>query len=207
MTDLPIIALAVVVSLVFGYWLARRKSVESVVALQQEVTHLQREAVEARVASAKRSLEEYKNSEEFRAVLAMQFESGRAQGSTKSLNDFKTSDEFNLLLSAEHAKGKLSGAAEELEKFHITYTPVLVDHETFFIHKIDAGYDMQIHYAGFPIGVPTRHITSHQEKSKDENITQALKIVGSALEIAATAATKQKIPVTVAKTPIRVSKK
>ena len=207
MTDLPITALAVVLSLGIGYWLARRKAAKSVFDLQAEVVRLQRETIDIKETSSKSALEEYKNSEEFRAVLELQFESGKAQGSTKSLADFKASHEFNLHLNSEHAKGKLAGAAEELEKFHIIYTPVLVDHETFFTHKVDAGYDMQIHYAGFPICEPTRRITNHKEKSKDENIIQVLKVVGTALEIAAAAAAKQRIPVTVAKTPIRVSKK
>jgi hypothetical protein len=207
MTDLPIVALAIVLSLGIGYWLARRQAAQSIIDLQSQVVRLQREKIEIKETSSKNTLEEYKNSEEYRALLALQFEAGKAQGSTESLADFKASEEFNLLLNSEHAKGKLAGAAEELEKFHITYTPVLVDHETFFTHKVDAGYDMQIHYAGFPIGEPTRRITNHQEKSKDENITRVLEMVGKALEIAAAAATKQKIPVTVAKAPRRVNKK
>ncbi len=207
MTELPIIALAIVLSFGSGYWLARRKAAAFVLDLQAEVLRLQHEQIEIKETSSKTTLGEYKKSEEFRAVLALQFESGKTQGSTKSLAEFKTSDEFNLLLNSEHAKGKLVGAAEELGKFQITYTPVLVDHETFFTHKVDAGYEMQIHYAGFPIGEPTRRITNHQEKSKDENITQVLKVIGTTLEIAAAAAAKQKIPVTVAKTPRRLPKK
>ena len=207
MIDYPIITLATVVSLALGYWLAKRSASKALHELQADVVRLQLEIIEVKETSAKTALEEYKSSAEMRAMLALQFEHGKSQGSTKSLAEYKTSDEFSLLLSSEHAKGKLDGAAEEREKFHITYTPVVADHETFFTHKVDAGYDMQIHYSGFPIGEPTRRIVNHQEKSKDENIIQALKVVGTALEIAAAAAAKQKIPVSVDKNHKRVSKK
>ena len=210
MTDLPFIALAACVSLVFGYWLATRKATKLAEDLQTRVVRLKLEAVEAVKAkemSVKSAIEEYKISEELRAMLTLQFESGKVQGSIKSLAEYKSSDEFNLRLNFEHAKGKLAGASEELEKFHITYTPVLVDHEKLWSHRVDVGYDMQIHYGGFPIGEPTRRITNHKEKSKEENILQILKAVGSALGIAAAAAAKQKIPVTVVKDYKRVPKK
>lgn len=152
-------------------------------------------------------LDSYKSSREFRDMLELQFEKGKSEGASTAMQTYKSSDDFSIVLSSQHAKGKLDGAAEELQKFHITYTPVLIDHETFFSHKVDGGYDMQLHYAGFPIGEPTRRITSHEEKSKDENVNRLISLVEKTIETAASLASKQQIPVTITKSPKREKRK
>jgi hypothetical protein len=207
MIDLQTILLVTVISTIFGYWMARQRYIGQLQKAETIHFKIQNELAAKIETMAAATLDNYKTSEEFQALLTLQYENGKNQGSARSLTDYKTSEEFAAVLGAEHAKGKLAGAADELNKFHITYTPVLVDHETFISHKVDAGYDMQLHYSGFPIGEPTRRITSHQEKSKDENINRMLDTVNKTLELAAAAATKQRIPVTVARTPKRVSKK
>lgn len=151
----------------------------------------------------KEAVEQYKSSENYVNMLTLKFEQGKAEGAENALQQFKSSDEFQTKLSHEHAKGKIAGAEDELSKFLITYTPVVVDHETWISHQVDIGYDMQLHYSGFPIGEPTRRITHHQEKSKDENIDKLVGLATNSLELIATAASRQKIPVTVNKKAIR----
>jgi len=180
---------------------------KKVALLEQQCQDLQLQLMSSSQRAANAALEQYKKSDEMQALLENQFKKGEAQGAVNALREHRGSEEFASILSAEYAKGKIAGAAEELQRFHITYTPVIVDHETFFSHKIDGGFEMQLHYSGFPIGEPTRRITSHQEKSKDENINQLLEYVDKTLEIAAAAATKMRIPITIGKTTKRIGKK
>lgn len=145
-----------------------------------------------------------KNStQEYAATLQLQIEHAQLEATKAAIQNFKSSDEFNALLSIEHAKGVKAGEEEERARFNITYTPIVIDHENFWSHKVDVGYDMQIYYAGFPIGEPTRRITHHQEKSKDENINKLLNAATNTLDLIAATATKARIPVTINKKPNR----
>lgn len=137
------------------------------------------------------------------ATIQLKIEHAALEAAEAAIQKFKSSDEFNALLSAEHAKGVQAGAEEERARFNITYTPIVIDHENFWSHKVDVGYDMQIFYAGFPIGEPTRRITHHQEKSKDENINKLLSTATNTLDLIAATATKSRIPVTVNRKPNR----
>ena len=170
-------------------------------------------SLESDLAATRQSLEatkldfrNFKTTEEFVELLQAERERGRRDGERMALSDFKTSDEFKNLLAIEHEKGRRKGATEELEKFHITYTPVLVDVETFISRKVDVGYDMQINYSGFPIGEPTRRITNQHQKSKDENIKILLDTVNKTLELATEVASKSGIPITIGKSPKRIGK-
>lgn len=156
--------------------------------------------------ASKAQMRNYKNSEEFGELLQIERERGQRDGEKSALSQFRTSEEFTNLLCIEHQKGKLDGAAEELKKFHITYTPVLVDVESFISRKVDVGYDMQINYSGFPIGEPTRRITNRQQKSKDENVKLLLDTVNKTLELATEVASKSGIPITIGKSPKRIGK-
>lgn len=120
--------------------------------------------------------------------------------------EIRQSEGYEAILAREYARGKCDGAKEELAKFQITYTPVLVEGDNFFKKSTNVGYEMQMYYSGFPVGEPTRRITHHSEKSKDENINKIIDLVKDNLELIATAAGKHKIPVTVNKKPSRVPK-
>ena len=201
-----ITALTALACLVVGFYVGRSSTASS--KNDMTLTNLQEDLKSAQemLATAKSQLRDYKRSEEFLALLETERERGRNEGQKSALGEFKTSDDFANLLAIEHEKGKRSGAAEELEKFHITYTPILVDVETFISRKVDVGYDMQIHYSGFPIGEPTRRITNRQEKSKDENIKLLLDTVNKSLELAVEVASKSGIPITIGKSAKRVKR-
>ena len=156
--------------------------------------------------NAKFELRNFKTTDEFLEMMQSERERGKREGERTALSQFKDSDEFANLLALEHERGKRSGASEELKKFHITYTPVLVDVESFISRKVDVGYDMQINYSGFPIGEPTRRITNHQQKSKDENVRLLLDTVNKTLELATEVASKSGIPITIGKSPKRIGK-
>jgi hypothetical protein len=120
--------------------------------------------------------------------------------------EIRQGEGYQAILEREYARGKGQGAKEELEKFQITYTPVLVERDSFLKNSVDAGYEMQIYYSGFPVGEPTRRITHHEEKSKDENINKVVDLIKDNLELLAMTAGKHKIPVAVNKKPSRVTK-
>lgn len=171
------IFVASLLSIALGYWLSGRRYSKRLLVLEATNSDLKNQLFSVREEVGKASLEEFKNS-----------------------------DEFCTRLSLEYSKGKEDGAAEELKKFQLTYTPVVIDHENFITHKVDIGYDMQLHYSGFPIGEPTRRITHHKEKSKDENIKMLLSAVDSLLNTIQVAANRR-IPITVNKTPKRENPK
>ncbi len=201
-----IAALASIASLAVGFLAGRatmseRFSTGKVKSLESDLIAT-RQSLEA----AKSELRNFKTTEEFIELLQAERERGRRDGERTALSQFKTSDEFANLLAIEHEKGRRNGAMEELEKFHITYTPVLVDVETFISRKVDVGYDMQINYSGFPIGEPTRRITNQQQKSKDDNIKMLLDAVNKTLELATEVASKSGIPITIGKSPKRIGK-
>ena len=203
MTELSPVVLMILVSGLLSYLFARRRCRHTISALETECKRLNIEITN----TAKTAVEQYRLSEDFRATLELQFLNGKAIGAQAALDDYKSSEDFKNFRHVEYANGKQAGAAEELAKFHISYTPLLIDEKSFFSHKVDADYEMQLHYAGFPIGDPTCRITHHKQESKDENINKVLSIVANTLELAVEAATKQKIPITVAKTHKREPKK
>ncbi len=176
---------------------------------QRTIRGLEEDLIQAheKIDRAKAELNGFKESDDFSRLLSTEFARGKLEGQSTAVVEFKSSDDLANLLSIEHDKGKRAGAAEELEKFQITYTPIIVDIETFLSRKIDIGYDMQIHYAGFPIGEATRRITNRQEKSKDENIKMLLDTVNKTLELVGEVAAKSGIPITIGKTPKRVARK
>ena len=82
---------------------------------------------------------------------------------------------LDLRLNQEFKKGQEAGRSEELEKFTLTYEPFAEIVEEYFGLKKSStlGYEMQIHYSGFPIGQKTRYIT-HQNIEYDEKKVDAL---------------------------------
>lgn len=82
---------------------------------------------------------------------------------------------LDLRLDQEFQKGKEAGLSEELHNFQLTYEPFVDTVEEYFGLKKRStlGYDMQIHYAGFPIGHRMRYVT-HSSIVYDEKRIEAL---------------------------------
>lgn len=80
------------------------------------------------------------------------------------------------ILEKEYLRGKVDGAKEELAKFNVTLQPYTMTKEEYFGLKkrVEIGYEMQISYAQFPIGKPSRNITSSDEKYDQEKIDRLL---------------------------------
>lgn len=82
---------------------------------------------------------------------------------------------LDLRLDREFQKGKDAGRREELGNFTLTYEPFVETIEEYMGLKKRStlGYDMQIHYSGFPIGHRTRYVT-HNSIEYDEKRVDAL---------------------------------
>lgn len=204
MFDYTSIVLICIASTTLGYFLAKFRDGRRYNLTQNSFGDSDRSNGLLYENRIKEAVEKYKTSDEYNAIITLNFEQGKTEGAEIALRHFKASDEFETRLNLEHTKGKTAGEESERNKFEITYTTVIIDHESWISHKVDVGYDMQIRYAGFPIGEPTRRITNHQEKSKDENINKLVEMVTNSLELIAVAASKQKIPVVVSKKPSRL---
>ena len=76
---------------------------------------------------------------------------------------------LDLRLEREFQKGKEAGRLEELANFTLTYEPFEERIEEYMGLKKRStlGYNMQINYAGFPIGHRTRYVT-HNNIEYDE---------------------------------------
>jgi len=110
-------------------------------------------------------------------------------------------------LEREFLRGKAAGAEEELARFEIRYQPILIDDDGFWNHSFEAGYEMQLHYAGLPVGDPTRRITHEQQKSNDENILKTMEVVTTVLLSLAKANSQRKISTAVSKEPQKAVRK
>ena len=90
----------------------------------------------------------------------------------------KTGDDrvLDLRLEREFQKGKEAGRAEELGKFTLTYEPFeeRVEEYLGLKKRSTLGYHMQIHYAGFPIGHQTRHVTHNCIEYDEKRIEMLL---------------------------------
>lgn len=82
---------------------------------------------------------------------------------------------LDLRLEREFQKGKEAGRTEELGNFTLTYEPFVETIEEYMGLKKRStlGYNMQIHYSGFPIGHQTRYVT-HNSIEYDEKRVDAL---------------------------------
>jgi hypothetical protein len=78
-------------------------------------------------------------------------------------------DVLDLRIDQAFRKGREEGQAQELAKFTLTYEPFAETVEEYMGLKKRStlGYNMRIHYAGFPIGDETRCVT-HQNIEFDE---------------------------------------
>ena len=82
------------------------------------------------------------------------------------IKNHKSEDGYKAILSNEYIRGKIDGSKEELEKFSISYQPFIERINGMIWDDAAIGYEMQIFYAGFSIGEPTRKITNHEKKFK-----------------------------------------
>ena len=82
---------------------------------------------------------------------------------------------LDLRLDQAFQNGKAEGRSEELAKFTLTYEPFAETVEEYLGLKKRStlGYNMRIHYAGFPIGDETRCVT-HQNIEFDEKRIDAM---------------------------------
>lgn len=101
---------------------------------------------------------------------------------------------LDLRIEREFQKGKEAGRTEELANFTLTYEPFEERIEEYMGLKKRStlGYNMQIHYAGFPIGHKTRYVT-HNSIEYDEKRIDSLfnsELVSAINEIVQLAATK-----------------
>jgi hypothetical protein len=97
----------------------------------------------------------------------------------KAISDYKSDDGYQAMLTKEYLMGKMDGEKEERLKFCIQYSPYTEEYDSLFKHRIDVGYEMQLFYQDMPIGVPTRRITAHHEKFKEEYLE---KLIGKVFE-------------------------
>ena len=101
---------------------------------------------------------------------------------------------LDLRLEREFERGKAAGRAEELAKFELTYEPFVETVEEYLGLKKRSllGYDMQISYAGFPVGHRTRYVTHKNVEFDEKRIDMLLNsdVAGAVNDIVQLAATK-----------------
>jgi flagellar biosynthesis/type III secretory pathway protein FliH len=114
-------------------------------------------------------------SRHYETAKALEFEKQR----NKLINETKDaaihSADFAARLDNEYRRGKDDGHKAELEKLTIVYEPYQVVTEEYLGMKkrAEIGYSMQLHYAGLPIGEPTRkvlHAKAEFDQAKIDNI-------------------------------------
>lgn len=84
--------------------------------------------------------------------------------------------DFEARLDNAYRRGKDDGQKVELQKFSIVYEPYqAITEEYFGIKKrAEIGYSMQLHYAGLPIGEPTRKTTHTNVEFDDAKIEKIM---------------------------------
>lgn len=101
---------------------------------------------------------------------------------------------LDLRISHEFERGKAAGRSEELAKFELTYEPFVETTEEYMgLRKRSLlGYDMQISYAGFPIGQRTRYVTHKNVEFDEKRIEMLLnsEVAGAVNGVIQLAATK-----------------
>lgn len=99
-------------------------------------------------------------SRHYETTKALDFEKQRNALIDATKKTAVTGPDFEARLDNAYRRGKDDGQKAELQKFAIVYEPYqAVTEEYFGIKKrAEIGYSMQLHYAGLPIGEPTRKI-------------------------------------------------
>jgi hypothetical protein len=100
-------------------------------------------------------------SRHYETTKALDFERKRNALIDKTKESAVLGPDFAARLDNAYRQGKEEGQKAELQKFAIVYEPFQdVTEEYFGIKKrAEIGYSMQLHYAGLPIGEPTRKST------------------------------------------------
>lgn len=99
-------------------------------------------------------------SRHYETAKALEFEKQRNKLIDETKDAAILSADFAARLDNEYRRGKDDGHKAELEKLAIIYEPYQVVTEEYMGMKkrAELGYSMQLHYAGFPIGEPTRKV-------------------------------------------------
>lgn len=122
-------------------------------------------------------------SRHYETVKALEFEKQRNKLIDETKNAAILSADFEARLDNEYRRGKDDGHKAELEKLAIVYEPYQVVTEEYLGMKkrAELGYSMQLHYAGLPIGEPTRkvlHAKIEYDQAKIDNIMNNELITG-----------------------------
>lgn len=99
-------------------------------------------------------------SRHYETTKALEFEKQRNRLIAETKDAAIASVDFAARLDNEYRRGKDDGHKAELEKLAIVYEPYQVVTEEYMGMKkrAELGYSMQLHYAGLPIGEPTRKV-------------------------------------------------
>lgn len=108
-------------------------------------------------------------SRHYETTQALDFERKRNALINETKQGAVVGPDFEARLDNSYRMGKEDGQKAELQKFAIVYEPYQVLTEEYFGIKkrAELGYTMQLHYAGMPIGEPTRKST-HTNVEFDE---------------------------------------
>lgn len=122
------------------------------------------------------------------------------------IREHKDTEEFKALLEVEYRKGVEEGEKKALGDFGLSYEPYVEVTDTFLKRTADIGYMMQMFYKGLPIGDPMKRITSHEEKFKEDNLKYLIDTVTGTLNNIMHMAAPLGIPVKVSQNP-KIEKK
>lgn len=115
-------------------------------------------------------------SRHYETAKALEFEKQRNGLIAETKDAAALSADFAARLDNEYRRGKDDGQKAELEKLAIVYEPYQVISEEWMGLKkrAELGYSMQLHYAGLPIGEPTRKVLREKVEYDQANIDKVM---------------------------------
>ena len=115
-------------------------------------------------------------SRHYETAKALEFEKQRNALIAETKDAATLSADFAARLDNEYRRGKDDGQKAELEKLAIVYEPYQVISEEWMGMKkrAELGYSMQLHYAGLPIGEPTRKVLREKIEYDQANIDKIM---------------------------------
>jgi hypothetical protein len=88
----------------------------------------------------------------------------------EQLQKLKETEEFKALLEVQYLRGVDEGGKLTMNKFSLKYEPFVEIKDNYIKRTAEIGYYMQLNYDGFPIGDQMKTVTNYEEKFKEENI-------------------------------------
>lgn len=115
-------------------------------------------------------------SHHYETAKALEFEKQRNGLIAETKDAATVSPDFAARLDNEYRRGKDDGQKAELAKLTIVYEPYQVVSEEWMGMKkrAELGYSMQLHYAGLPIGEPTRKVLREKVEYDQANIDKIM---------------------------------